>query len=470
MIPVEARIDRLGGEQFLRDYQPVWEAKLAASGFRLGSRRLPVFLTIDETPASAQRLARVHLPHLTAALHKALARSLDVPLQRDRLMASLLNPQMVRLLDAGRPPRAADLMGRYDTFLVQHGDEFVPRVIEANFNNVEGLLFNHLGFTAMRELAAELGLRVPAIPPSALELLWRWLLLRYRAYRTAPAAPSIGIAWDSGNRVKDVELPFAAEWFRRWGHAAGMKVVLGDVRSLEHGSRMWLLNGHPIDLLWKNTGPLYPAGLDRMPFAALPQTDPEELVVLSDVVGRLLGSKWLFEVLWDPASQHLFSAQERAAIRTMVPWTAEVCDGPSHRVDGSVLPDLVSWVSDNRENLVLKPAIGSHGEGVLVGRATTQHRWDTVLSAAMSGGWIVMDYIVPEEMALPVADPDHGWSSTWQTELVDCDFYVFSGQVGHPIRRAAKGPILNVAQDTSSGQSGGGLLITVPEQGETVRG
>ena len=55
-------------------------------------------------------------------------------------------------------------------------------------------------------------------------------------------------------------------------------------------------------------------------------------------------------------------------------------------------------------------------------------------------------------------------TTTWRTELVDCNFYVYGGRVGPHIRRAAEGPILNVAKDTSDGRPGGGLLISVPEQ------
>lgn len=464
MIPVAERIESLGGESFVRDFQPVWEARMEASGFRLKTGRLPVFLTIDETPASAQRLARTHLPHLTSALHKALARSLEVPTTRVRVMESLQNTQVLRLLDVGRVPRAADLMGRYDTFLERHGDQLVPRVIEANFNNVEGSLYQHLALRNIQELAGELGLPVPVVSPTPLQNLWGWLLMRYRAHRSAPRAPRIGIAWDTGNLVKDIELPAAAEWFRRWAHGSGVEVVTGDVRSLERSGRGWVLDGRAIDLLWKNTGPLYPDGLDRLPFVNLPRTDPAELVVLSDVVGRLLGSKWLLEVLWNPEAQGLFSARELAAIRVMVPWTAELHDGPSHNRDGSVLPDLLSWVSRNRDRLVLKPALGSHGDGVLVGCSASQNDWDAAVGRATGGGWIVMEYVTPEHMVLPTADPADDWRTTWQTELVDCNFYVYGSRVGSPIRRAADGPILNVAKDTSDGRPGGGLLISVPEQ------
>ncbi len=463
MIPVVERIERLGGERFVRDFQPQWEARLAELGFRLGTNRLPVFMTIDETPASAQHLARTHLPYLTRALHKALARSLATAEPRARVMASLQNTQVVRLLDAGRVPRVADLMGRYDTFLERHGRHWVPRVIEANFNNVEGSLYQHLALGGARDLADELGLSLPA-SPTPLELLWDWLVSRYLAYRTAPDPPVIGIAWDAGNQVKDVELPAAAEWFRRWSHGTGVEVVTGDVHTLERSGRGWVLDGHRIDLLWKNTGPLYPAGLDQLPFVHLARTDPDELVVLSDIVGRLLGSKWLLEVLWNPDVQTLFTDRELAAIRLMVPWTAELHDGPSHHRDGKVMVDMLDWVSRNREHLVIKPALGSHGDGVLVGPSATQGEWEQAIGRAVSGEWIVMEYVDPEHMLLPIADPADDWRTTWQTELVDCNFYVYGGlRVGVPIRRAAGGPILNVAKDTSDGRPGGGMLISVPE-------
>ena len=76
-----------------------------------------------------------------------------------------------------------------------------------------------------------------------------------------------------------------------------------------------------------------------------------------------------------------------------------------------------------------------------------------------------MEYVAPEQMVLPVADPGHDWRTTWQTELVDCNFYVYGARVGASIRRAATDPILNVAKDTSDGHAPGGLLISVPEQG-----
>ncbi|NNC79792.1 MAG: hypothetical protein HKN94_06515 [Acidimicrobiales bacterium] len=463
MIPIDERIEALGGSRFVREYQPVWEAELRDSGFRLGNGRLPVFMTVDETPRSAERLAHTHLPYLTGALHKALARSMADPVSRIRIMESLQNAQVVRLLDVGRLPRGDDLMGRYDTFLQRHGDQLVPRVIEANFNNVEGSLFQHLAIRGVRALADELGLPPLPASPTPLEQLWHWMLSRYRAYRTAPAAPTIGITWDQGNIVKDIELPAAADWFRRWGNPMGINVVTGDVHELERGSHGWALSGRPIDLLWKNTGPLYPAGLDQLPFAELPRTDPEELVVLSDIVGRLLGSKWLLGVLWNPAAQGLFSPRELAAIHMLVPWTAELRDGPSHRPDGSVLPDMLSWVSQNRNDLVLKPSIGSHGDGVVVGPATTQADWDAAVNNAAPRGSIVMAYVAPEEMELPIADPGDDWHMSWVTELVDCNFYMYGNRVGPPLRRAASGPILNVAKDTTDGRPGGGLLISLPE-------
>jgi hypothetical protein len=464
VIPVAERIERLGGDRFIREFQPRWETQLAASGLQLATRRLPVFMTIVETPASAQRLAARHLPHVTTALHKALAQSLEVPSMRSRVMASLRNRQELLLLDVGRLPRPEDLMGRFDTFLERRGDQIVPRVIEANFNNVEGSLYQHLAMVGEQALAAELGLPIPSPGRTALEELWGWMLERYQRYRSSSSTPSMGIAWDPGHLVKDVELPAAAELFRRWSHGTGVEIVTGDVRSLERTRRGWVLDGRGIDLLWKNVGPFYPDRLNETPFALLPRTDPTELVVLSDIVGRLLGSKWLLEVLWNPEAQGLFSPRERAAIRAMVPWTAELHDGPSHRPDGSVLPDMLSWVSEARERLVLKPVLGSHGEGVHVGSITSQADWDAALSAATGGGWIVMEYVAPEEMDLPVANPTHDWETIWRHELVDCNFYVYGGRVGPPIRRAADNPVLNVAKDTSDGVPGGGLLISVPGQ------
>ena len=454
-------LDRAGGDVFIRDYQPGWEAKMAQAGLTLRDRRIPTFAAVVPTSFSAQWLATTLFPYLTQALYKVLQYVLSHPIQRETLLTSLTNRQELMLLDVNRLPRLADIFGRFDTFLHYENGMALPRVIEANFNNVEGLLFSHVSAQGGQCLLEELGLRQSYTFPSALWQLWHWFLRRYACSRPAPEVPTLGIIWEPGHLVKDVELVQAAELFRRWGYELGIQVILGSWQMLDHTSQSgWTLKGRPIHILWKNIGPFYPQTLGESVYGRLPHTDPSELCVLSDILGRLLGSKWLLEGLWNEKNRFLFTAKEWQAIQLLVPWTAEVVNGYAVGPDGQRIPDMLRCLSRHKDALVLKPVLGSHGEGVYVGIDTEQTVWDQALGQALGGGWIVMTFVSPEQVTLPVADPDDDWQVIWRKLYADCNFYVFGGRCGAVVRRASQDRILNVAQKTVDGRPAGGLLIS----------
>ena len=119
----------------------------------------------------------------------------------------------------------------------------------------------------------------------------------------------------------------------------------------------------------------------------------------------------------------------------------------------------MAWLSAQRENLVIKPVLGSHGEGVFVGPDTDQAVWDEALGQATDGRWIAMHFVPPEQLDLPVADPQKGWQLSWERLYADCNFYMFGPRCGPVVRRAAQSRILNVAQETADGRPAGGFLI-----------
>ena len=154
MHSLRQRIDASGGHGFVRDYQPQWENRLHSAGLRLRDRPVPIYLGVAQVTSSAKAVAEVWLPYLMLALFKTLAYCLAHQEKKDILFSSLLNRQELQLLDVGRLPRFADLFGRFDTFLRREGKSTVPTVIEANFNNVEGLVIHHLSGLGGRQLVA----------------------------------------------------------------------------------------------------------------------------------------------------------------------------------------------------------------------------------------------------------------------------------------------------------------------------
>lgn len=109
---------------------------------------------------------------------------------------------------------------------------------------------------------------------------------------------------------------------------------------------------------------------------------------------QLLSDKRNLALLSEQAESELFTAEERRLIRDHVPWTrkvaAEFADYGEERV---YVPD---HLLDERERMVLKPALGLRGEDVHVGRSTEEPAWEDLVDRALEeGGWIAQEYVEP---------------------------------------------------------------------------
>jgi hypothetical protein len=67
-----------------------------------------------------------------------------------------------------------------------------------------------------------------------------------------------------------------------------------------------------------------------------------------------------------------------------------------------VTPAALSWARAERERLVLKPAIGYGGRGVVIGRAVSADAWEERLGAALARPHVLQDYVAPGSHDLPV--------------------------------------------------------------------
>ena len=122
-------------------------------------------------------------------------------------------------------------------------------------------------------------------------------------------------------------------------------------------------------------------------------------------LGRLASNKAMFELLSDPAYTLWFDPETRAALAACVPWTRRVRDTAA-TVDGRRV-DLLAWVIDHREVLVLKPATSYGGDRVFIGSQTDGAVWaEAVRQAAADGAWVVQQRIDVATAPYPVVRPD----------------------------------------------------------------
>jgi hypothetical protein len=180
------------------------------------------------------------------------------------------------------------------------------------------------------------------------------------------------------------EVPRLVAAFR----AAGLRAEQGTVADLRLDRSGVCLRDLAVDVVYRDLaledlGP--PEGrklggiLDRFDAGA----------ALPGVAGEF-SQKGLLEVLGRLEVAGLFTPAERRLLRECVPWTrvlgARLTEDPTGR-----RIDLPEFARRARERLLIKPNVGSSGEGVLLGREAGPARWEARIGRALRqpGRWVV---------------------------------------------------------------------------------
>jgi hypothetical protein len=163
--------------------------------------------------------------------------------------------------------------------------------------------------------------------------------------------------------------------------------------------------------------------------------------------GILSSAKIVFELLNDPAHWDGLDDEVTEALRRHIPWTRRLHECHSTYEDESI--DLMSWVAENQERLVIKPSGGFGGEGVLPGWTATKEEWTKKLESSLRRPHVVQKRVEAPTELFPV------WQDgqlRYEPFRYDLNPYIWNGDVvsGY-VMRLTKGAIHNVA-------SGDGML------------
>jgi hypothetical protein len=165
---------------------------------------------------------------------------------------------------------------------------------------------------------------------------------------------------------------------------------------------------------------------------------------------RVANNKKLFALFQDPRFAHLLEGDEADVIKATIPWTRILRPGRVSYGDWTL--DLLSFVADNREKLVLKPASDFGGHGVSLGMETPQDEWERVVAAhADRADYVVQEYVpVPEEM-FPTVEDGH---VQMRLKRFNINPFGIGGRYAGSITRISDRAVINVS-------AGGGLLPSV---------
>jgi glutathionylspermidine synthase len=355
---------------------------------------------------------------------------LDVPAREDALIR----------LDPGysRPLRIC----RLDAFLQGYEVKF----LEFNADSPAGIGYTDVLYEGLRQAIDLPGVRAEfetAYTPM-LPLLIDTLLGAYRDLRgersELPETPRLALVDVEGSpSVPEFRIICAA------ARANGIEALWGTLDDVAYDGTHLRVRGEPVHLVYRRAlledlpeGDLIAAARDR------------RAAVVNPFRARVANNKKLFALLQDPRFAHLVEERERRVIDETIPWTRVLRPGRTSYGDWVV--DLLQFVSDNRERLVLKPASDYGGHGVSLGMETDQSRWDAHIEEHVEDGdFVVQEYVpVPEEM-FPTVEDGH---VQMRLKRFNINPFGIGGRYAGMITRISDQAVINVT-------AGGGLLPSV---------
>ncbi len=412
-------------------------AKLVFGGRRLSPYLRPHFVTEED-------FARVR--SVCETIWGAIEKVKDAAIANDALLDELGLTRTERELVKIDPGyRAVSPTARLDSFLTESAYSFV----ELNGESPAGIAYGDAAFEIFEQLPV---MKRFAETYNVHRFEGRTLMLKvlvdcyeeFLGQRTG-RAPQIAIV-----DLKGMPTQKEFELFRDYFQAEGYPSIIASPDELEFKNGRLRVGDFEIDIVYKRLLvneylPImekYPALLDAYRARAI--------CMVNSFRSKLIHKKALFSVLTDGRYASLFTDNERATIGKHVPWTRRVRAGRSDYFGKEI--DLLQFMADRRERLVLKPNDDYGGHGIYIGWNTDEIAWDEAIHNALGNG----DYLVQERVAtareiFPALTADGKIEFTEQ--LVDLDPLLFKGKVGSAFTRLSSSELANVS-------SGGGMVPT----------
>ena len=326
-------------------------------------------------------------------------------------------------------------VSRLDAFFVGESDGL--RFTEYNAETPAGAGYNDVlaemfyGLPVMAEFLREWEVR----PLPARHHTLHALLDAYRQFSGTRALPRIAILdW--------AEVPTRSEFvlFKDYFERQGLTCEIVDPGECEYTAGRLTGATGPIDLIYKRvliTELIERGGLDHPVVRAVRD---RAVCMVNPFRCKMLHKKTSLAVLSDERNTRLFSDGERAAIEAHIPWTRRVEERTTTHNGRQV--DLLPYISENRDTLVLKPNDEYGGKGILLGWETDQSRWDSTIRAALNDPHIVQERIPLPTEPFPSMD---GGTLRIADRMLDTAPYVAYGQfVDGCLSRLSTAALLNV--------------------------
>jgi uncharacterized circularly permuted ATP-grasp superfamily protein len=357
--------------------------------------------------------------------------------------------ERLALVDVPYSPMAH--LNRFDTAWFG-GSDF--KVLEANCACPAGVTSNAItraAWRSVRDFASLLeGLEI-ADSPIDNEHTFAASLKTLASTHRNTLEPTIGLANYNGEYT--FELDFLEFALKR----LGCRTVMADLSMFHHYGAQLRCGDHVVDLVYNKLDPLkLRDGYEHLDYFRA-YAGAAFVCVNGFRSQIILEDKAVLALLHDRSFAHLFDPTEKALITAHIPWTTYVREGrQTHPSWGEI--DLVPFLIERREQLVLKPSNQTRGIGVTVGAGVGEVEWRALISAAVGGEWVVQEYCPLPCSPTAVAREGRFRMEDWRYSL---DIFMFGGRCAGLTSRSNRGDVINVG---SGGMRSPVFVVAQPAQ------
>ena len=412
-------------------------AKLIFGGRRLSPYLRPHFVTQEDFT----QVVRV-CETIWSAIEKVKDAAVADELLLDELGLTPIERELVKI-DPGY--RAVSPTARLDSFLTTETYSFV----ELNGESPAGIAYGDAAFAIFEELPVmkRFSDRYSVQRFAGSPLMLQVLLDCHAEFlgRKPERPPHIAIV-----DLKGMPTQKEFELFREYFESQGCPSVIASPDELEFTNGRLRARDFEIDIVYKRLLVNEYLPIMKEQPALLDAYRAGAVCMVNGFRSKIIHKKALFAVLTDARFKSLFTTDEQQMIAGHVPWTRKVRSGKSDYYGDEI--DLLEFISDRRERLVLKPNDDYGGHGIYIGWNIDEIGWDEALHNALANG----DYLVQERVqtareTFPALTADD--KIQFVEQLVDLDPLLFNGKVGSAFTRLSSNELANVT-------AGGGMVPT----------
>lgn len=432
----------LADEELARTSLALLDEGLERAKLMFGGRRLSPYLRPHFV--SEEDFARVQ--HICETVWGAIEKVKDAAVKDESLLDELGLTEVERELVKIDPGyRAVSPTARLDSFLTEEAYSFV----ELNGESPAGIAYGDAAFEifaslpVMKEFEKTYHVRRFEGRPLMLKLL----LDCYEEFlgRRPDRPPQIAIV-----DLKGMPTQKEFELFREYFEAEGYPSIIAAPEDLEFSNGRLRAGDFAIDIVYKRllVNEYLPI-MSAQP-ALLDAYRARAICMVNSFRSKLIHKKALFAVLTDARYSSLFGEDEKTMISRHVPWTRKVRTGKSDYHGEEI--DLLEFIGERRDRLVLKPNDDYGGHGIYIGWNIDEIGWDEAMHNALANGDYLVQERVPTAKEIFPALTNEG-TIAFAEQLVDLDPLLFNGKVGSAFTRLSSNELANVT-------SGGGMVPT----------